>query len=65
VVANIPAEHRAFSAPHVSKARIHPWLAWQDEPGSPMGQAIGKRDLDAHAPLAESFVDWLRRLMLS
>lgn len=65
VVAGIPAEHRVFSDLHLAKARIHTWLAWQEEPGSPMGQAIGKGDLDAHAPLAEQFVDWLRRLMLS
>jgi hypothetical protein len=29
-----------------------------------MGQAIGKGDLDAHAPAAGRFIDWLRRLMV-
>ena len=27
-----------------------------------MGAAIGIGDLDATAPLAEEFIDWLRRL---
>lgn len=60
----IPAEHRRFSDVRRSKAHIHTWLAWQEYPGSPMGQAIGKGDLDAHAALASRFIAWLRRLML-
>jgi len=40
---------------------MHTWLAWQESPGSPMGQAIGKGDLDANAPAAVAFVAWLRR----
>jgi hypothetical protein len=60
----IPDEHRRFSPGHRSKALIHTWLAWQESPGSPMGQAITKGDLDARAPLAEAFVAWLNRLMI-
>ena len=60
----LPAEHRRFSDLRRSKAYIHTWLAWQEYPGSPMGQAIGKGDLDAHAPAAGRFIGWLRRLML-
>lgn len=60
----IPAEHKRFSDVRRSKAHIHTWLAWQEYPGSPMGQAIGKGDLDAHAPAAGRFIEWLRRLML-
>jgi len=63
-VDGIPAEHRRFPEVRRSKAHIHTWLAWQEYPGSPMGQAIGKGDLDAHAPAAGRFVAWLRRLML-
>ncbi|HST61263.1 MAG TPA: DUF3226 domain-containing protein, partial [Longimicrobium sp.] len=55
---------RRFSPVHRSKALIHTWLAWQEQPGSPMGQAIGKRDLDAQAPQAQRFVAWLQRLMV-
>lgn len=60
----IPQEYRRFRPTERSKAQIHTWLAWQEGPGSPMGQAITKGDLDANAPLAQSFVDWLRRLFI-
>ena len=61
----IPGEHRRFPPVRRAKAQIHTWLAWQESPGSPMGQAITKGDLDAKAPLAEAFVAWLHRLMIS
>jgi hypothetical protein len=60
----IPEGDRLFPASRRSKAHMHTWLAWQESPGSPMGQAIGKGDLDAHAPAAQRFVAWLRRLMV-
>lgn len=60
----IPEGDRLFPASRRSKAHMHTWLAWQEQPGSPMGQAIGKGDLDAHAPAAQTFVAWLRRLMV-
>lgn len=60
----IPEGNRLFPAGRRSKAHMHTWLAWQEQPGSPMGQAIGKGDLDAHAPAAQRFVAWLRRLMV-
>jgi hypothetical protein len=63
-VDSIPEEHRLFPDVRRSKALIHTWLAWQEEPGSPMGQAIGKRDLNGSAPAARRFVAWLRRLMV-
>lgn len=60
----IPEEHRRFSPVRRSKAHMHTWLAWQEHPGSPMGQAIGKGDLDAQALAAQRFIAWLRRLMV-
>jgi len=51
-----------FPDPHVMKAQIHSWLAWQNEPGKPLGQAITKKFLDARAPYAQQFVAWIRRL---
>jgi SAM-dependent methyltransferase len=60
----IPEERRRFPAARQSKALIHTWLSWQEDPGSPMGQAITKGDLDANAPAARSFVSWLRRLFV-
>jgi hypothetical protein len=62
VVGALP--ERRFPAARRSKAHMHTWLAWQESPGSPMGQAIGKGDLRADAPAARRFVAWLRRLMV-
>lgn len=64
VLNGIPEEHRRFREVERPKAHIHTWLAWQKGPGSPMGQAIGKGDLDANAPAAKQFVAWLRRLLV-
>jgi hypothetical protein len=63
-VDSIPADDRRFPAVRRSKAHMHTWLAWQESPGSPMGQAIGKGDLRADAPAAQRFVNWLRRLVV-
>jgi len=48
--------------PWLKKAQIHTWLAWQKEPGRPLGQAITKSYLNSKAPLAQKLVDWLRKL---
>lgn len=45
-----------------SKAHIHTWLSWQEEPGKPMGQAITKQYLDADAIYAQQLVRWIRKL---
>lgn len=45
-----------------SKALIHTWLAWQDEPGKPFGWAVTKRYFDIDALLAQKFINWLNRL---
>lgn len=62
VVADIPTDQRRFPTQHQSKAEIHTWLAWQEEPGKPLGLAIRARYLDAAAPHAQRFVGWLRQL---
>jgi hypothetical protein len=51
-----------FPDPHLMKAQIHSWLAWQNEPGKPLGQAITKKFLDAQAPYARQFILWICRL---
>lgn len=58
----IPADERLFPAHDRIKATMHTWLAWQPEPGRPMGLAITKRFLDPNAPSAQLFVAWVRRL---
>ena len=62
---SIPAEHRRFDDMKKSKARIHTWLAWQEEPGKPFGQAISARYLDPNLPAANAFAEWLRRTFFS
>jgi hypothetical protein len=50
---------------HKSKARIHTWLAWQEDPGTPMGLAITKSYLDTNQELCNLFVNWLNNLFNS
>jgi hypothetical protein len=47
---------------HRAKAKIHTFLAWQNEPGKPMGQAITAKILDANSGTANNFVSWLKKL---
>lgn len=51
-----------FPEEHMMKAHIHTWLAWQKEPGKPMGQAITKKFFNSKAPHAQLFMEWIRRL---
>lgn len=44
------------------KAKIHAWLALQEEPGKQLHQAVAHRTLDPRSPLAAPFVDWFRKL---
>jgi hypothetical protein len=44
------------------KGLIHTWLAWQEDPGTPLGLAITKKYLDAQATHAKQFVAWLHLL---
>lgn len=51
-----------FEALKRPKALMHTWLAWQDEPGKPFGQAITARYLDASLPAGAAFAEWLKRV---
>ncbi len=59
----IPAADMKFQKPDEIKAKLHTWLAWQAEPGKPYGLAIRARFLDAEAPPAQQFMNWLKRLL--
>lgn len=63
-VSRIPAEHRKFGNKQ-AKAIIHTWLAWQDEPGRPLGVAIKFKYLNANAQSAQPFISWLKSLAAS
>jgi hypothetical protein len=52
----------SFKEVHLSKAIIHTYLAWRDEPGRPLGQAITMQALKPHTSNAVHFVEWLNRL---
>lgn len=47
---------------HRAKALIHTWLAWQEDPGTPLGQAITKRYLTIDTTIATQLVQWLNSL---
>lgn len=61
-VLSIPDGDVLFPERARSKAVIHTWLAWQQEPGRPYGVAITKKFLDADSPGVDDFVSWLRTL---
>lgn len=61
---SIPDNLRRFRTAHRCKARIHSWLAIQEEPGRPLGQAITYRYLDAQQSVVEPFVRWLRAALI-
>ena len=51
-----------FKDVHRSKAKIHTYLAWQEQPGLPLGVSIKAKAFDADATLAHEIVDWLKLL---
>lgn len=55
-------QDQRFREAYSMKAQLHTWLAWQEDPGKPMGQAITKRFLDHNAQHAQHFIHWLRQL---
>lgn len=55
-----------FAAPfkdvHKDKARMHAFLAWQDEPGRQLHEAVDHAVLDPTSPHSRPFVTWFREL---
>lgn len=51
-----------FKKAHEDKAKIHTWLAWQDEPGPRLQDAVRHRVLDPTSPHSKPFVAWFRKL---
>ena len=64
VVDSIPEEERLFGDTIRSKAIIHTWLAWQEQPGTPLGLSITKRYLDPTRNPAPEFKAWLEKLFV-
>jgi hypothetical protein len=61
-VANIPENERRFSPLAKPKAIVHTWLAWQEEPGKPLGTAITAKFLDSQVAQVDILTTWLKRL---
>ena len=51
-----------FKPAQLTKARVHTWLAWQDEPGKSLHQAVHHRVLDPTKAESKPFVRWFRNL---
>lgn len=70
VVDNIDKPVR-FSDHKKFHAKVHSWLAWQENPGRPMGETIHKNDkeytnkaqIDHKTGHAPAFIDWVRTLL--
>jgi hypothetical protein len=60
-VASLEGNERRFSDAHEMKANVHTWLAWQADPGTPLGLAITKQYLSSDRPSADRFIAWLDR----
>jgi hypothetical protein len=61
-VGEIPPEERRFLEAHFTKALIYTWLAWQEVPGKPFGQAITKGFFASDGPHVQRLLGWLTRL---
>lgn len=57
-------EEKRFSEIHLSKAKIHAYLAWQKDCGVPFGLSITKKYLQADNIECQKFVSWLNRLFV-
>ena len=55
-------ERSRFKDVHLDKARIHNYLAWNDPPGTPLGQAILRNLLDPRSEQAGVFLQWIREV---
>lgn len=51
-----------FKNLHERKAALYTWLAWQDEPGMPLGAAINATILDHDSAQAIALLRWMKRL---
>jgi len=61
----IPREERLFTDVQRPKARIHSYLAVQDEPGKPLGLSITFRYLDANREVVRPFLNWIIDTLIS
>jgi hypothetical protein len=51
-----------FKKNHFSKAVIHTYLSWQNEPGDALALSIKQGKLNAKSPIAKKFLTWLTKV---
>ncbi len=56
----IESSRNLFRPVDKQKVDIYTWLAWQSNPGVPMGTAIHNKYLDANSPGALQFIEWMK-----
>ena len=61
-VENAKRSGAPFRDAHRAKAEIHTWLAWQDEPGRQLHEAVLHQILEPRSASSQPFIDWFRRL---
>lgn len=61
-VDGIPNGYQHFPAVRKPKAQLHTWLAWQKEPGKPIGQAIAASYFNPDSKAALTFIAWIKHL---
>jgi hypothetical protein len=54
-----------FVPAHRMKALLHTWLAWQKDPGTPLGLAITKKYFSTDTPITKAFISWIHRLFIN
>ena len=52
----------SFKDSYLDKAKIYTWLAWQEEPGRQLHQAIKYQILNPQHPKTQTFVTWFKTL---
>ena len=52
----------SFKDFYLDKAKIYSWLAWQEEPGRQLHQAIKYKILNPQHPKAQTFLIWFKTL---
>jgi hypothetical protein len=61
-IKTLPNGPRFDPEKNLAKAQIATWLAWQKEPGHPIGLAVSMGYVDAHSPTVDNFINWIKRL---
>lgn len=55
-------EVQQYKDVHQSKALIHTWLAWQEDPGTPLGLAITKKYLTVEEENCRVLMTWISKV---